>query len=128
MERDRKIIVVLSRTSAVVSLLGGVAIVSFLVLLAMLWPSGGFLAEFLRLLREPPFVAFLLCSIAAMALAPFIWGERIWAMLAALALSGGFLFLFGNETPFLKISLSGVTALFAICAAARHWLGRAETR
>ena len=49
-------------------------------------------------------------------------------MLAAVALSGGFLFLFGNETLFLKISLSGVTALFAICAAARHWLERAETR
>ena len=128
MDRDKKIIVVLSRISAVVSFLGGVAIVSFLVLLAMLWPSGDFLTEFLRLLREPPFVAFLLCAVAALALAPFIWGERIWAMLVALALSGSFLFLFGNETLFLKISLSGVTALFAICAAARHWLGRVETR
>jgi hypothetical protein len=36
--------------------------------------------------------------------------------------------MFGNETLLLKISLSGTTALFAICAAVRHWLGRAEIR
>src|SRR6185503_8863013 len=106
MDRDKTVVASLSRISAVVSFLGVVAVMSFLVLLTMLWTSRGFLAEFVRMLREPPFVAVLLCAIAAMALAPLIWRERIWAMLAALALSGGFLFMFGNETLLLKISLS----------------------
>ena len=128
MERDQAIVAVLSRMSAVVSFLGGVAIVGFLLLLTMLWPTRTFLGELLALLREPPVIGLLLCAIAPMGLAPFIWRERIWAMLAALALSGGLLFLFGKQTLFLKISLSGSTALFAISAAARHWLGRPAPR
>ena len=128
MQRDQQIVAVLSRIAAVVSFLGGIVILSFLLLLTMLWPTRGFLGELLALLREPPVIGFLLCAVAATVLAPFIWRERIWAMLAALAISGGFLFMFGNETLFLKISLSAVTALFAICIAVRHWLGRAAAR
>jgi hypothetical protein len=128
MERDQRIVSVLSRISAVVSFLGGVAILGFLLLLTMLWPTRSFFGELLALLCDPAAIALFLCAIAAMVLAPFIWRERIWAMLATLALSGGLLFMFGNETLFLKISLSGMTALFAICAAAHHWLARPAPR
>lgn len=128
MERDQTIVAILSRISAVVSFLGGLAILGFLLLLTMLWPTRSFLGELLALLREPLVIGFLVCAAVAMALAPFIWRERIWAMLAALGLSGGLLFMFGNETLFLKISLSGASALFAISAAARHWLGRVPAR
>jgi hypothetical protein len=128
MQRDQQIVAILSRISAVVSFLGGLAILGFLLLLTLLWPTRAFLGELLALLREPPFIGFLLCAVVAMALAPFIWRERIWAMAAALALSGSFLFMFGNETLFLKILLSGITGLFAICIGVRHWLGRAAAR
>ena len=128
MDRDRKIVAVLSRISAVVSFLSGGAILSFLVLLTMLWSTRTFLGELGALLRDPVAMTLFLCAILAMALAPFIWREHIWAMAAALVLSGSFLFLFGNETLFLKISLPVITALFAICITVRHWLGRAAAR
>src|SRR5215210_5288775 len=121
MDRDRNTVAILSRTSAVVSVLGGLGIINFKILLTMLWTPRPFFAELLDMMREPPFIVLLLCAIAATALAPFIWRERMWAMLAALALSGGFLFMFGNETLFLKVSLSATTALFAICAGVRFW-------
>src|ERR1044072_3030353 len=128
MQSDQQIVAILSRLSAVAACLGGLAVLGFLVLVTMLWPTRSFLGELLALLREPPFIGSLLCAVVAMALAPFIWRERIWAMAAALVLSGSLLFMFGNESLVLKILLSGTTALFAICIGVRHWLGGAGAR
>jgi hypothetical protein len=113
-----------SRVSAVVSFIGGAAIVAALVLLLSVFSSRGIIAEVLHGFSDPLFALLVLSGVAGMVLAPFIWRQQFWAMLVALVLSGAFLFLFGNETEMLKYSLAGATALFIVCAGVRFWLGR----
>ena len=112
---------VLSRVSAVVSFLGGLAIIGVMTLLLMMFSRRSFVAEFATMIRDPVFLLFVLSGVVAMALAPFIWRQKFWAMAAALALSGTFLFLFGSETELLRWSLTGTTVLFAVCGV-MHWL------
>jgi len=124
MAGDQATVRALSRISAVVSFLGGAAIVGALVLLVTFFSSRGFLAEIIHGFSDPLFALIILSGVAGMVLAPFIWREQFWAMLVALALSGTFLFLFGDETLMLKWSLAGATALFMVCAGVRFWLAR----
>jgi hypothetical protein len=125
MDRDEATVRAFSRVSAVVSFLGGAAIIGVLVLLVTFFSSRGFVAEVLNGFADPLFALLVLSGIAGMVLAPFIWRQQFWAMLVALVLSGTFLFLFGNETEMLKYSLAGATALFVVCAGVRFWLAPA---
>jgi hypothetical protein len=127
MSGDEATIRAFSRVSAVVSFLGGAAIVGALVLLLSVFSSRGFVAELLNGFADPQFALLVLSGIAGMVLAPFIWRQQFWAMLVAVVLSGTFLFLFGNETEMLKYSLAGATALFIVCAGVRFWLARPAT-
>ena len=59
-------------------------------------------------------------------LAPFIWRQKVWAMLAALGLAIGLRFWFGNDTEFLKWMLTGFAAAFAVLTGVCLWLGKAR--
>jgi len=73
---------------------------------------------------EPKFLSFIaIAGVAPIALAPFIWRGRPWAMFAALAIALGVTFLFSRETATLRILLPAITALFALLTGVRMWLG-----
>ena len=59
-------------------------------------------------------------------LVPFIWRQKVWAMLAALGLAIGLRFWFGNDAEFLKGTLTIVAAAFAVLTGVCLWLGKAR--
>ena len=131
-EKRGDIVRVFARISALVSFLGGAAIIGVIALLIAAFNYRGFVQEITDLLddlaRGGAISLIVLSGVGAMALAPFVWRGQLWAMLAAAGFAAGFLFFFGNETLALKLTLSGVTALFVVCAALRLSLGRSAPR
>lgn len=115
---------ILSRISAVVSFLGGVAIIGVMAMLLTLFRSRSLLAELQSLMADPIFDLFVVIGLVAMVCAPFIWRQQLWAMLVAFVIAGGLLFFFGSETELLRWTLTSVSALLAVCAGMRLWLGR----
>jgi len=114
---------ILARISAVVSFLGGGAVVAVITLLLVMFGHRSVVQEladlFDDLARGGAFAFVALGGLGAIALAPFIWRGHAWAMLAVTAIAAGFLLLFGNETLVLKLALAGITALFVVCTATR---------
>jgi hypothetical protein len=58
-------------------------------------------------------------------LGPFIWRQKVWAMLVALGLAVGLRFMFGNDTELVRWTLTGCAALFAVLTGVRLWLANA---
>jgi hypothetical protein len=101
---------------AVLSALGGALILAFVAVLIAAFGSRG--------LFEFKFFTFIILpGILGIALAPFIWRGRVWAMFAVLAIAIGLTFLFSRETLALRIALPGTAALFAVFIGVRLWLG-----
>lgn len=115
---------VLSRISAVVSFLGGVAIIGVMAMLVTLFSSRSLLDELAIMMRDPIFDLFVAVGLVAMACAPFIWRQHLWAMLVAFTIAGTLLFFFGNETELLRWLLTGSSTLLGVCSGMRLWLGR----
>jgi len=68
------------------------------------------------------FVAAMGCPAAlALVLAVLIWKQRIWAMMLALAMGVILRALFGNETLFLNIMLTGGTVAAAVITGLHLW-------
>lgn len=114
--RAELIVKIVSWVYAVLSALGGALVLAFVAVLVAAFGSNG--------LFEPKFFIFIvLPGVAGIALAPFIWMRKAWAMIAALAIAIGLTFLFSQETLALRLALPGVSALFAIFTGLRFWLG-----
>ncbi len=114
--REDLIVKIAARVYAILSALGGVLILAFVAALISAFGSNG--------LFEPKFLVFIvLPGIAGIALAPFIWMGKTWAMIAALAIAVGLSFLVSQETLALRLSLTGVSVLFAVFTGLRFWLG-----
>ena len=110
---------------AVLMFLGGAAALGAMAFLIAAFGSGGFVKNLVNDLFNDWLLALVvLCGAGAMALAPFIWRQRAWAMLTALALAVAFRFMFGNETLLLNVLLTGVAVFFAVCTGLRLWLGQ----
>jgi len=79
----------------------------------------------MRGIFEPKFFAFIIApGIAGLALAPFLWRAKAWAMLLTLAIALMLTFLFSPETLLTRLLLPGTTALFAVFTGIQLWLGR----
>lgn len=65
-------------------------------------------------------------AMLALVLAVFVWKQHLWAMIAALAMGVTFRLLFGGETVFLNVLLSG-GALAAAIVTALHLAERRGT-
>jgi hypothetical protein len=111
-----RIVRIVAWVYAVLSALGGALILAFVAVLIAAFGWNG--------LFEPKFFAFIvLPGILGIALAPFIWLRKAWAMVAVLAISVGLSFLFSRETLLLRVALPGVSVLFAAFTGVRFWLG-----
>jgi hypothetical protein len=110
------IVCLIARLYAVLSVLGGLSV---LALVAVLISAFG-----TRDVFEPKFLSFIVVAgIVPIALAPFIWRGRAWAMFAMLAIAVGLTFLFSRESPTMQVALPGTSALFAAFTGVRLWLG-----
>jgi len=106
-----------ARLYAILAALGGAAILGFVGLLISAFGARG--------IFEPKFFSFIIApGIAGLALAPFLWMRKIWAMLLALAVALMLTFLFSPETLLTRVLLPGTTALFAVFTGIQLWLGR----
>jgi hypothetical protein len=73
---------------------------------------------------DPKFLSFIvIAGVLPVALAPFIWRGRPWAMFAVLAIALGVTFLLSRQTSTLQVLLPATTALFALLTGVRMWLG-----
>ncbi|MBV8835530.1 MAG: hypothetical protein JO000_03245 [Alphaproteobacteria bacterium] len=114
---EDRIVRITARLYAILSALGGAAILAFVGVLISAFGARG--------IFEPKFFAFIIApGIAGLALAPFLWMEKVWAMALALAVALMLTFLFSLETLFMRIVLPGTTALFAVFTGVQLWLGR----
>jgi ABC-type enterochelin transport system permease subunit len=71
--------------------------------------------EFLAVMGAP--------AVLALVLAVFIWKQHVWAMVVALAVGVTLRALFGSETLFLNIMLTGGSAAAAVVTGLHLWLG-----
>ena len=101
---------------AALSALGGLLVLAVVAALISAFGS--------RDVFEPKFLSFIaIAGVAPIALSPFIWRGRPWAMFTVLAIALGVTFLLSRETSTLRILLPGTTALFALFTGVRMWLG-----
>lgn len=110
----------LARLYSFLVILLGLGILGVTVLLAVAFGPHGFGGEYLVFVILPAF--------AAIALAVFIWQQKMWAMLAALALAVFVRFMFGNETLMLNIILTGMALAFAVITGVHLWLAPGGNR
>ena len=105
-----------TRLYAALSALGGLSVLAVVAALIAAFGS--------RDVFEPKFLSFIaIAGIAPIALAPFIWRGRPWAMFAVLAIALGMTFMFSRQSVVLRVALPGATALFALFTGVRMWLG-----
>jgi hypothetical protein len=71
-------------------------------------------------------VLFLVPAIVCFALAPYIWRQNAWAMIAALALIVAARAMIGIDDSLIGWALTAVAILFAIFTGLRLWLGAAR--
>ena len=68
---------------------------------------------------------FVIPAIVCFALAPYIWRENAWAMIAALALIVAARAMIGIDGSLIGWAVTAVAILFAIFTGLRLWLGAA---
>jgi hypothetical protein len=110
----------LARVYSVVVMLLGLGILGVTIMLAMAFGLHGFGGTYL--------VFVILPALAAIALAVFIWRQKMWAMLAALALAVFMRFMFGSETLMLNMILTGTALGCAVITGLHLWLGAGGNR
>jgi hypothetical protein len=108
-----------ARLYAILAALGGATILAFVALLISSFGARG--------IFEPKFFTFIIApGIAGLALAPFLWMGKTWAMVLALAIALMLDFLFSPETLLTRVALPGTTALFAVFTGVHFWLGQRD--
>ncbi len=110
----------LARFYSFLVMLLGLGILGVTIMLAITFGPPGFGSKYL--------VFVVLPALAAMVLAVYIWQQKTWAMLAALALAVFECFMFGNETLMLNIILTGTALAFAAVTGLHLWLGPGGNR
>jgi membrane protease YdiL (CAAX protease family) len=112
-----RIVGLVVRLYAVLSALGALLVLAFVAILIS--------AFGMKDIFEPKFFSFVVMpGIVPIALAPFVWRGRVWAMFAVLAIAVGLTFLFSRESPTMQVALPGTSALFAVFTGVRLWLGQ----
>jgi hypothetical protein len=111
-----RIVRLVARLYAALAALGGLLLLALVALLISAFGA--------KDVYDPKFLSFILIAgILPIALAPFIWRGRVWAMFAALAIAIGLTFLFSRQSSTLQVVLPSTAAVFALFTGIRTWLG-----